>query len=62
MTLIVGRTVNIEDLDEATAIIVFGRPVYDAWKLSQNDQFPDVVVRVKAINQETGTITLEVEK
>jgi len=54
-----GPRISIEDLPEAEAIAIFGRPVYEAWKATKISKKPRGSLRVSAIDTEARTVTLQ---
>lgn len=51
-----GEKVNIEDLDEEKAIIVFGRKVYESWKKNK-ERIVVSKMRVSEVDHENSTVT-----
>lgn len=60
-----GPQKRIEDFDEASAIAIFGAPIYYAWRETLGMKHPTetlkVAVRVKSVNRTDRTITVEVD-
>jgi F0F1-type ATP synthase gamma subunit len=51
-----GEKVNIEDLDEEKAIIVFGRKVYEAWKKNR-ERIVVSKMKVSDIDHDNNTVS-----